>query len=239
MKKNSIRTLCVLAAAAPGIAWATSYSISTVRIDLGQNTPDSAVTIQNEAERPVSIQVRPYAWSMKNAEDVLEPTKDILVGPSVVTIQPHAKQVIRAALRTTPGATEEKTYRVSFVEIPHSDPTATRQVQMTLNVTIPLFVAPVVTPPKYAPTWKASVSKDGQVTLSLVNEGATHLHLHNLTVKTTLAGVPLLSQPSAFYVLPGATRTWTFGAGKLGADTVNLSYEGDDGSVDETIAVSR
>ena len=79
-------------------ASAGTFTISPLRVDLSQGTPAAALTVRNEENVEVVIQVETLQWSQAGGQDVLEPTRDLVGSPLVgVTMSEDLKPVLHTA----------------------------------------------------------------------------------------------------------------------------------------------
>ena len=76
------------------------------------------MTVRNEENVEVVIQVETLQWSQADGQDVLEPTRDLVGSPLVFTLPPNGTQLVRVALRRTPDERRELSYRLVVQEVP-------------------------------------------------------------------------------------------------------------------------
>jgi fimbrial chaperone protein len=193
-------------------ACAGTFSISPVRLDLSAATRTAALTVRNE-DREVLVQAELMLWEQVDGEDRLTPTRDLLVSPAVFTLPPNGAQLVRVALRSPPPATRELSYRLILQEVPPAAKPGFTGLQVTLRLSLPVFVAPPdATGPKL--TWSAVTTADDHLVIAARNEGDAHARIHSFAVApaaaTAGADAPLV-QPVATYILPGQSHSWTLG----------------------------
>lgn len=198
-----LAALCAL----PVPAVAGNFSISPLRVDFGQGSGTSALTIRNEDAVPVVIQAEGLAWSQDEGQDALAPTRDLLVSPAVFTVQPGATQLVRVALRRAPDAARELSYRLILQEVPPAARPEFTGLQVALRMSVPIFVAPTA-PAAAQVSWLGSRDDDGRRVVAVRNEGAAHERVRAFTLKTADGAVTVFEQPAMAYVLPGAERRW-------------------------------
>jgi fimbrial chaperone protein len=189
-------------------AAAGTFSISPLRVDFADGTATAAITVRNEDASAVVVQAQGLAWSQEGGQDALNPSRDILISPAVFTLQPRGSQLVRVALRRSPDPVRELTYRVTLQEVAQSASAEFTGLQVALRLSLPVFVAPLAAAePRLV--WQLTREADGRLALSATNDGAAHARLHRFTLSAP--GVDALAgQSSMAYVLPGATRRWTF-----------------------------
>ena len=136
-------------------AWAASLRVAPIRIVLTPGHAVAAMTIGNAEDAEVAVQAEVFAWSQVDGKDVYEPTRDVLVNPTIFRVGAQAQQIIRVGLRV-PAGEREKSYRIFLQQLPHQQPSGPAvaadrtpgvQIQTLLRIGVPIFV-----PQKAAPT---------------------------------------------------------------------------------------
>jgi len=215
-----------------GIACAQSLTVSPLRADLKAAEPVAVVSLRNEDPRqPTLIQVRPSAWAVVDGEDRHEPTRDLVVSPTVFRLAPGEEQVVRVSLRGSPDARSERLYRLFFQQVP--DEASERRagnVRFLITVGIPVVVAPSANAsPAPRITWRIERGAAGEYRLRARNEGTAHLKISGVTLPAPAGDVRIVA--AATYLLPGTERAWAFKpAAPLAAGPVNLTVVADDGT---------
>lgn len=186
----------------PVLACASLVRISPLGINLSPDHRAATMTLQNEADTPVSLQVRVFAWQQGEAGMLLAPTTDVVAGPAMVTLAPGATQLIRVLARN-PGDGTERAYRVLVDELPSISTASRGQVQVLTRYSLPLFLEPRVAGlPRVSLAWKHCA--DGRQFILLANTGERRIRLADWRL---LDGTQVLAtQPGlAGYVLAGST----------------------------------
>jgi fimbrial chaperone protein len=198
-------------------ASAGAFSISPLRVDLSRATPTAALTVRNEADGEVVVQVETLQWSQADGQDVLDPTRDLIVSPAVFTLPAQGTQLVRVALRRDPDARRELSYRMVVQEVPPAPSPDFTGLQVALRMSLPVFVA-ALTPSPARLEWSAARDPAGALTITAHNPGDTHTRVFSFSVvPATGSGAPL-DQPVATYVLPGQSHRWRLGdSGAAGA----------------------
>jgi fimbrial chaperone protein len=206
-----VRIVCGLAAltALSPAAFASSFSISPLRVDFSAATSTTALTVRNDDSVAVVIQAEGLAWSQASGQDALTPTPDLLVAPAVFTLAPGGSQLVRVALRRPVDPARELSYRLVLQEVPQTARPDFTGLQVALRLSVPVFVAPAV-PAQPQVTWVAAREADGKLAVTARNDGTAHARIHRFAVTTTQGAAPVAEQPGLSYVLPGSTRRWTF-----------------------------
>jgi fimbrial chaperone protein len=124
---------------------AGTFSVSPVRIFMQPRERATAVTVTNEGDTPLVMQVELFTWKQTDSgADELTPTDDIVLAPPVIKLAPKAKQVVRLAnLRPAPVGAQQ-TYRMIVRELPEAAAQQPGvQIQVALAFSLPVFITPV------------------------------------------------------------------------------------------------
>lgn len=122
-----------------GTAFAGSFSVSPVRVELNERNRVVALQVRNQGSESASIQLE---LLQRDGAGVDTPTGDLLATPPIFTIEPGESQVIRVGLRRPPDPENELRYRLILQEIPPPRPAGFQGVQMALRLIVPVTVAP-------------------------------------------------------------------------------------------------
>jgi fimbrial chaperone protein len=196
----------LLSCAAAASAAAGSFSIAPIRVELGGAHRTEVLTVHNDGDEPITLQLKASAWSQTGGEESYADTRELLITPPVLQIPAHGDQIVRAALRREPAATQELSYRLFFEEIPQPAPKGFVGLRIALHVSLPVFVAPGATAQAVV-NWQGHWTADGALQLQADNVGAEHEQITDFEVKfgmSTPVHVAL-----ARYVLPGSRISWT------------------------------
>ena len=188
--------LCVAAPAAAG-----SLTVAPTQIDLEAGRTAGAVTLQNNADEAVLVQVETFGWPRSPATGDLEPTRGLVAVPAVFSLPPDGKQIIRVALREPQRGDSEQAYRLLITEVPQSR--SKGGVQFALRLSLPVFATPEGAIP--SPHWSIDRS-GGKPTLQLVNSGKAHLQVQKIRLKHGDGTEQTIDEPS--YVLAGQQHAW-------------------------------
>ncbi|PNU01918.1 fimbrial biogenesis chaperone [Novosphingobium guangzhouense] len=196
--------LALLASAlvAIGGGWAAparagSLSVMPVRVDVPSGRRFCSLTLGNDSDRPVTVQVRGFAWSRdEGGVDILTADEGFVVNPPIATIAPHGSRLVRCSLPADAGAHVEKQWRLIVDELP--DPTQAQPgvVQTLLRLSVPVFRGDA----DVAPQFTASLGGEG---LRLGNPGSGHAKVIALTLQGQ-GGTVTLDKP--FYLLAGGAQ---------------------------------
>jgi fimbrial chaperone protein len=213
----ALRFLFLMGAVIAAPALAGSFNISPIRVELTGGHRTAVLTMTNEEEDPVVVQVHVLAWSQQSGEEELVDTRELLVTPPVLQIAGGKDQILRVALRREPDPAKEMTYRVVFEEVPQAAPANFSGLRVALRMSVPVFVAPVHSHATAELQWEAHSLADGRYEVAATNVGTGHLQVTDFDVQLPGAADPVRGL-TAKYVLPGSRMTWILQpAGNLGA----------------------
>jgi fimbrial chaperone protein len=162
---------------------AANFTVNPVKIyfDAGQKT--SFLTITNNADQPLTLQVTAVGWS-QDAEggDVYSPSRDILVFPGIFTVEKGQKRIVRIGVRVPPTS-DERTYRIYMQEVRASKGEEQRGAALNtlMKVGVPVFISPFKPMPQGA-IEKAGIS-GGIFSFSVANRGNVHYIVRNVKVE--------------------------------------------------------
>ncbi len=174
----------VMVAATAALAWvagmapvsAGQFDVKPIRITLTSDAVSDTLTIENQANMPLRLQIGGYAWTSDATGNVrLAPTDDLIVFPTLVTINPMEHRNIRIGFSGTPSQ-REKTYRITLDELPSLESQLGAQQSQGLvvrtRVTVPVFYEPQ-NPVQKAELADVRVSR-GTVHAVFANTGNVH-----------------------------------------------------------------
>lgn len=186
-------------------AAAANLQISPVSITIRPGQAAAGITLQNQGDTPVFGQVRAFAWSQRDGEDVLTETAEVVVSPPIIEVAPRATQTIRLVLKVAGPVATERTFRLLIDEIPREG-TPDTGVDIRLRYSVPVFVLPAG---DVAPVLAWRVYRSGtDWMLGVANTGTLHAQL-GATALRNAAGTQFdISKGLLGYVLPGQDRTW-------------------------------
>lgn len=186
-------------------ALSAGFQVSPTRIQLDAEHRVFALTLSNASDRDASIQLELTTWSQPDGKDQYELTSELLATPPIFTVKAGEKQIIRVGLRRPPERSEELSYRLFIQELPRPTPEGFQGLQIVLRMGIPIFVAPAAGTASHDLDWQARETDEGQLQLSVVNNGNGHAQVTNLEI---IYGHHQVKPAGMFYVLPGARHEW-------------------------------
>lgn len=202
-----------LALSAAGLASAASLQISPVSVRFAGDQQASSISLQNMGEAAIYGQVRVFRWDQQQGQDVLTPTREVIVSPPIVQIAAHATQAIRLVL--APGARAgggEGTYRVLIDELGREEGAAAQGVDIRLRYSVPVFLAPPLAAGAPAARddqldWQV-FRQDGSWMLKVRNAGALHAQIGAADIVNRRGQRFNISKGLFGYVLAGREREW-------------------------------
>jgi fimbrial chaperone protein len=202
----------VLAFLPPRSGEAGQLKVSPVRLDLRAEQPISAVTVSNPAEESVLLHLSVQAWDHDTGSDRYRDTRDLLVNPMIFALEPGHEQLVRIGLARPLGSERERAYRLFIREVPQRARQKARQITTVLNLSLPVFVAPMRAD---APVlvWRLEQTSPARLALQVENRGNLHAVVSSIALQDQ-RGEALASIDRRFYVLPGQARRWDL-AGRL------------------------
>ncbi|MGA3158504.1 MAG: fimbria/pilus periplasmic chaperone [Steroidobacteraceae bacterium] len=198
--------LCGAALLGAAPSRAGNFSVSPLRVEMKGSHRLEVLTITNADDAPLSIQIELKNWTQQAGEEQLDETHDLLVTPPIFRMAPHGQQVVRIALRRDADPLRELDYRVLLTEIPAPPSKDFSGMQVALQLSLPIFVAPPVFEHSEL-NWTAKWLADGTVQISASNSGNAHTRVTDFDVqfgsenRATHVGVTR-------YVLPQSSVSW-------------------------------
>ena len=188
--------------------WAATFTVNPVQVFLSAKTRSVILTLRNVSDETLRFQLDVFAWDQDGrGEMALQPTRDIVFFPSLLTLAPGEERNVRVGTATPPGATE-KTYRIFIEELrpPAGAVLPAGQVRVLTKVGIPIFIEPL----------KASAAarvddarlQAGQLSFAVRNTGTVHFVVQSVRLTGYgPAGERVLDGAfEGWYVLPGGVR---------------------------------
>ena len=208
-----MRRIAVLAAAAavlmPAMVSAqAALRVQPLMVDVSSPSQASSITLQNNGDTDLSLQIRVFEWSQVDGEDRLVATNEVVASPPVAHVAPGSNFTIRVArtVGAAPAGSEES-YRLWIDELPPSSEIREDggEVAVRLRFDLPVFFHGTDASPKVA--WQARrVGSD--LVLEATNTGPRHARIEGMELRGREGGVSF-GEGLNGYVLAGSTRRWT------------------------------
>ncbi len=213
--KYVLALVCSAAAVMSTCATASAgvFNVKPIRLFFTKDTSSVILTLQNQDTAPLRVQVAGVRWS--NSRDGVaqfKPTDDLIVFPTLFTMNPLETRNIRIGFSGTPPRQTELTYRITIDELPTLESQITKARVSGLNVrtriTVPVFFEPDAMV-KNAGIDDLSVRR-GVAQATFANKGNFHVVVGDVDFSGRDAnGAKVFSQTlTGWYVLPGETRAF-------------------------------
>ena len=236
-RKPVLAALIALGCLLCGQANATSLEITPVAVHLVPGNNATTIEVMNRGEVAAAIQLRAYAWTQTGDEDVLTPTRDIILSPPIFTLGKGATQTIRLLLRRGAAGPGERTYRLLIDEVPPVN-AKNQNIVVAMRVSLPVIVA---SEPSHAGSlqWRAKRVAGGRIMLSATNKGTAFDRVHAIAVTLADGSRPAVATSGTnSYILAGAQRQWVVKSGGGAARELRLSVTTRSGKSEQVLALA-
>jgi len=127
----------------PVAALAGDWRVSPIRLDLGRDAKSGAVTISNDADDRLQVQMKAFEWTQDaEGKDRYEETGEILFFPRLMILEPKEEKILRAGIRV-PAVAKEKAFRLFIEEIPGARKAEGVNIAVAIRFGVPIFVKPL------------------------------------------------------------------------------------------------
>lgn len=205
---SSFLVLLVLVFPATGLSG--EWRISPTRVDLDRDNRNGEITVRNDGDEKVNLQVKAVEWTQdQDGKDRYADTSELVFFPKMMSLAKDEEKVIRTGTRALP-VSREKTYRLMVQEIPEPRKTATPTVAIALKFSVPVFVKPLKDETK-GELEKLELSH-GKLSARVRNTGTSHFRILSVTVTgKNRAGEQTFSKSAdGWYLLSGISRSYPF-----------------------------
>lgn len=219
-----------------GTAQAAVLEISPVTIGLAAGQGATVIEVRNRGDAPVAVQVRAYAWAQSGDEDVLTPTRDLILSPPIFTVPAGGSQTLRLLARGGAAVAGERSYRLLLDEVPAIS--QGQQIVIALRVSLPVIIA-AASPAPEGLRWRVGRAPGGETVLSATNAGLGYDAVQAIVV--TLADGSRRSAVARGknpYILAGAERHWVVDGHRLPAGALRLNVTSRNGKSEQTLALA-
>lgn len=190
------------------VATAAALQISPVGLSLPAKQQAGAFTLGNVGNTPLTAQVRVFSWTQSpQGEDILKPTKAVVVSPPMVQLPPKGKQQFRVMRTQAAGNTNtEQAFRLIVDELPAPSDKPKKGIQLVLRYSVPVFLNSTENP-KATLQWAIEPAPKGKGSILVVrNIGTVRAQLGRIWVDTGEGKQPIEISKGLFgYVLAGNT----------------------------------
>lgn len=225
-KRFPLLLLCLILLS-PVVVHSGEWRVSPVRLELGRDAKSGVVTVYNEADEPLQVQMRAFEWTQDaEGKDQYAETENLLYFPRIMIFTKKEERILRAGIRV-PAASKEKAYRLYVEEIPGPRKDEGVNVAIAIRIGVPVFVKPLKVEPK-GEIGKIGMEK-GVLTIPVHNAGNVHFLIRSITVTGENAkGEKVFSRDiGGWYLLADASRLYTTEVPKdVCKDLVKIEVEG-------------
>jgi len=177
-------------------------------LDFEKGTKSGVITVINEGEEKLSLQMKAFEWSQDaEGKDQYTETNDIIFFPRLMTLEKKEEKILRAGIRV-PASLKEKTYRLFIEEIPAPKKTEGVNIAIAIRFGVPIFAKPLKEEVKGEIT-KIELTK-GALNILVKNSGNVHFIINSVDIKGKgQKGEVIFSKElSGWYLLSGASRSY-------------------------------
>lgn len=206
---RSYRVLCSRLAAMASLLATTAVtaaglSVTPISLEFSSTAPAQALWLSNTGDAPLDAQLRAFAWNQEGGRDRLVPTRDLVLSPPMIALQPGQKQLVRV-IRTAPAGSRESSYRILLDELP--DPAKLQQgLHFVMQFSIPVFAD---TAAAAVPALEWRIAREGdKLVLITDNKGARRAKVTDIELLDGQGRSLLKHSGLLGYVLAGATSRW-------------------------------
>jgi fimbrial chaperone protein len=192
----------------PASLLGAEFSVSPIRIEFDRATRTSSLTVRNDGTEKLQAQVTLSAWTQdETGKDVYADSKDLVFFPRILTVEPGGEALVRVGVRSLPPAVE-RTYRLYVEEIPAPRKDGGATVNLRVRFGVGVFVKPPVETVRGEVVGLAI--EKGVIRVPVRNTGTVSFRTEKVVVRGTRKDAgPLLEEIAGWYVLAGATRTFS------------------------------
>jgi fimbrial chaperone protein len=190
----------------PVAARAGDWRVSPIRLDLGRDAKSGAVTVANDSDDRLQVQMKAFEWTQDaEGKDRYEETGEILFFPRLMILERKEEKILRAGIRV-PAAAKEKTYRLFIEEIPGPRKAEGVNVAVAIRFGVPIFVKPLKE--EVRGEVGAMTMSAGALLVPVSNTGNVHFVVQSVLVRgKNVAGEEIFSRElSGWYLLAGVSR---------------------------------
>jgi len=180
--------LVAVVALAVRVALASDFVVSPLLVTLGANAKSGQIVVRNEGQDEVRFELHLRAWRQDGAgADHYEDSDDLVFFPRTMSIQGGQSRTVRVGLKGQ-TADVERAYRLYIEESPPASRPAgaNAQLQILLNVGVPIFAVPAAPMPRI--DIAAFALDKGNATFVVHNGGNAHFKLTRMRIVGHAAG---------------------------------------------------
>jgi fimbrial chaperone protein len=190
----------------PVAAQSGDWRVSPIRLDLGRDAKSGAVTVANDSDDRLQVQMKAFEWTQDaEGKDRYEETGEILFFPRLMILERKEEKILRAGIRV-PAVAKEKTFRLFIEEIPGPRKAEGVNVAVAIRFGVPIFVKPLKEEARGEVG--AMTMSAGALLVPVNNTGNVHFVVQSVLVRgRNGAGEEIFSRElSGWYLLSGVSR---------------------------------
>jgi fimbrial chaperone protein len=177
--------------------------ISPIHLNMSVKEPIISFTVTNDSADVITYQINTLSWQQIDGKDTYNETRELVVSPPIVSIEPNSTQTFRVGLFNESSHLVEQAYRVVLDDITTYLPDSSKNsLKFIFNHNLPLFYAPVKRIDSVVWSRCKSAVK-GTSCLLIENKGNRHLKLVNFIAVSATQEEPLRNAKKT--VLAGST----------------------------------
>lgn len=185
-----------------------SIGISPTLVTIGPNNPVANLTLSNEGDAAVTMQLKLVKWTQRQNEEIYKDTDDLIATPQIFIIPPHKQQLVRIGLERPFFGNKEKAYRLFAQEvIPRQILRKSKELKMALRLSIPVIIQAAV-PTQQKIVWRVTSLGEKNQKIVAQNQGNNVVFI-NLIQAFSAQNQPATEPLTTFaYLLPGSEKYW-------------------------------
>jgi fimbrial chaperone protein len=188
---------------------AGGWGVEPVRIDFDRQARSAAVTVTNNTDRKLNVQIKAMAWDQdEKGQDQYAETKEIVFSPRIITLDAGEARIIRVGTKLPPVA-KERTYRLFVEELPvTTEKPKGITISLALRYSIPIFLSPVK--PEAHGLVEGLGVKGGNIRATVRNTGNVSFQIRSITLKgrDRYGKERFTKDIAGWYLLSGVSRVY-------------------------------
>lgn len=220
---------------------AANLRVEPVLVEVVAPSAAATLTLRNDGDGEVPVQIRVFKWTQVNGAESLVPTTDVVASPPVTTLAPKGDYVARIVRHSGRRLEGEESYRILVDELPLLRGGRPGQhVNVLIRQSLPVFFnTGSDTVAKVA--W--SVRRDGnQIRVMAQNNGDRRVRISALRLRDGAGRVLSFGTGLIGYVLSRSSMSWSApehsAPGFGGNGPVQLDLQTDKGPIHEVVQIS-
>lgn len=216
-------------------AEAASLRVSPVTLDVRMPRSAATLTLRNDANRPLDVQVRVFRWTQSDGADQYEPTTAVVASPPVTRLTPNTDYTVRVVRTSKAPITTEESYRIVIDEIPTKSVQRSGTINLVVRHSIPVFFR---NPQAAAPKVSWSLARTGGKTKLIArNTGGSRLKLASLSLQQGDARLYAMKGLLGYVLARATVELPVVLQRRLSSSTVTLTAKSQLGTIHENVSV--